>query len=332
MSEENEHILPPDDADYLRAKAVGDRLDRNEVPEGALTEGWSAAIPPLRESVHAASPLPAQQDRMWTEIAARTRPSPQESVQRAWPKLRLLQFAPQQRAWYAAAAVFVVLLGISWLVVLTNTAQVIAQAGDTVETVVLADGSEVTLRPHAELVMIRQSSDQQVVQLSGEAYFDVVHNPSRSFVVEAADGQVEVLGTTFSVRTWGGQTEVFLASGRVRFSHRTTGAAVELSPGQRSQTTAAQEVTAPSAAVPEESLDWMVGSLVFDRRSLEDVISELSYHFDVTIEVPPTSATETISGQLTLSSLPQSLSDLGYILGGRFDEVDTQRFVFTPSP
>jgi ferric-dicitrate binding protein FerR (iron transport regulator) len=57
------------------------------------------------------------------------------------------------------------------------------------------------------------------VQLEGEAYFDVVPD-RRRFVVTTSDAEIEVLGTRFNIRSWAGDTEVSVESGRVRVKTR----------------------------------------------------------------------------------------------------------------
>ncbi|MEX1055311.1 MAG: FecR domain-containing protein, partial [Rhodothermales bacterium] len=53
----------------------------------------------------------------------------------------------------------------------------------------------------------------------GEAFFEVV--PDRQpFVVTTSDAEIEVLGTRFNIRSWAGDTEVAVESGRVRVRTR----------------------------------------------------------------------------------------------------------------
>src|SRR5690606_33960857 len=65
----------------------------------------------------------------------------------------------------------------------------------------LEDGSEIVAAPGARLERVSSSNDEVRVALrDGSATFEVTRNPARTFVVEAADVQVRVIGTRFVVR------------------------------------------------------------------------------------------------------------------------------------
>jgi transmembrane sensor len=80
----------------------------------------------------------------------------------------------------------------------------------------LADGSHMELntdtRVHAEVT----STARTVTLDSGEAYFDVVHDATRPFVVYAGNRRITDLGTRFSVYRKGDDVRVTVQEGRVR--------------------------------------------------------------------------------------------------------------------
>ena len=63
------------------------------------------------------------------------------------------------------------------------------------------------------------------IRLEGEAYFEVTHNPRRPFVVEFEGGEIQVLGTSFNVKAYGGDdiVAVTLDEGRVVLDDRRSG-------------------------------------------------------------------------------------------------------------
>lgn len=60
----------------------------------------------------------------------------------------------------------------------------------------------------------------RLINIKGEAFFDVKSNPSKPFVVKAEKAKIEVLGTSFNVRANGedNKVEVFVKSGKVKLS------------------------------------------------------------------------------------------------------------------
>ena len=89
------------------------------------------------------------------------------------------------------------------------------------KTVVLPDGSVVTLHSHSTITLASQfgQSSRELV-LSGEAFFDIAHNEHHPFIVHTADVNVEVLGTLFNVSAYpeGSFTETSLFRGKVSVS------------------------------------------------------------------------------------------------------------------
>ncbi len=129
----------------------------------------------------------------------------------------------------AAALVVAVLGGVRvW-----NAQPLSVEAGAEVLTVTLPDGSEVALSPGSRIGYARGFGVRDV-SLSGEAFFAVAHDAAHPFTVGTGEARVTVLGTRFSVRTWG-ETSVVVEQGRVRVApiEARLGAPVVLTPGRR---------------------------------------------------------------------------------------------------
>jgi len=83
----------------------------------------------------------------------------------------------------------------------------------------LPDGSLIDLNAGSKIKYKLRRSGVRMVNLKGEAFFDVRADELRPFVIKAGDGTVRVTGTSFSVRTVPGanRIEVFVESGNVQF-------------------------------------------------------------------------------------------------------------------
>lgn len=85
----------------------------------------------------------------------------------------------------------------------------------------LGDGTSVMLNSGSTVKFPDQfEADIREVFLEGEAYFDVVSNPERPFLIHSRGSVIEVLGTSFSVRSYAedDQVRVVVEEGRVAFS------------------------------------------------------------------------------------------------------------------
>ncbi|WP_044829385.1 FecR domain-containing protein [Thalassospira sp. HJ] len=86
-------------------------------------------------------------------------------------------------------------------------------------TVMLEDGSAITLAPESA-VTVSYSADQRTIGLlEGEAFFDVATNPKRPFVVEADEVETTVLGTGFEVLRAQDGVGVSVEHGQVRVDY-----------------------------------------------------------------------------------------------------------------
>lgn len=103
----------------------------------------------------------------------------------------------------------------------------------------LPDGSTVWLNAHSRLRYTgagpAPAHGLRAVQLTGEAYFEVQHNPARPFVVSTASARVRVTGTAFNVRAYAAEdsVEVSVTRGRVWLTHISAADSVQLTAGTR---------------------------------------------------------------------------------------------------
>ncbi|MCX6941829.1 MAG: FecR domain-containing protein, partial [Verrucomicrobia bacterium] len=83
-------------------------------------------------------------------------------------------------------------------------------------TRVLADGTVVELNGAAVIVADFTASERRVRLERGEAYFTVMKDPARPFIVTAAGVAVRAVGTAFNVRLADTAVEVLVTEGQVR--------------------------------------------------------------------------------------------------------------------
>lgn len=85
-------------------------------------------------------------------------------------------------------------------------------------TIWLADGSRVTLNTDSRIVVQYDQYSRTVILRYGEAYFQVVHNQARPFVVRAGDRKIIDVGTSFVVsrnQVGAGSLSITVIEGRV---------------------------------------------------------------------------------------------------------------------
>ena len=108
----------------------------------------------------------------------------------------------------------------------------------------------------------------------GEAYFDVVHDAQRPFVVIAGNRRITDIGTKFSVRRDGDDVKVIVTEGRVRVDIVDTGhaAAPVYAVGGNVVVAKSDETLVANASAKEldDQLSWRTDMLEFHQDTLAD--------------------------------------------------------------
>jgi transmembrane sensor len=165
----------------------------------------------------------------------------------------------------------------------------------------LDDGTRVSLNSETRVEIGYTKSQRRVQLLRGEAYFEVVHNPARPFVVTAGGTQVTALGTTFVVRYDADKTAVTLVEGKVvvvpaagdelPVVPSNIGPApahprkdLVLTPGER--VTLARHTPALVDEPRVEAVTaWRRGEVMLDRMQLSDAIAEMNRYDSQTLVI-----------------------------------------------
>ena len=180
------------------------------------------------------------------------------------------------------AAVFILLAGFSFVIYhylnRTETKQLFAQT-EAIESK-LPDGTSVTLNAGASLEYPEKfSGNKRKVSLKGEAYFDVIHDESKPFIISADGVDVEVLGTSFYIDadTAGGNVEVILTSGRVAMYRKDKPSdRIILEPGEKARFSKNEHKFLKSVNEDKNYMAWKTKMLVFNDTPLGDVIRDIN--------------------------------------------------------
>ncbi len=146
-----------------------------------------------------------------------------------------------------------------------------------------ADGSRALLNAGSRLrYPTTFNGNERVVELTGEAYFEVVHNAAKPFKVISKGQVVEVLGTHFNINSYANEasvkTTLLEGSVRVIMGHREK----VLKPGQ--QLTLIGKKTTVTETDVDEAVAWKDGYLEFTDQDIRSVMREISRWYDVDVE------------------------------------------------
>jgi transmembrane sensor len=198
--------------------------------------------------------------------------------------------------WLSAAAM---LIGISalafWFTAYKNSktqteTYVSGKAGAGKMLVIyLNDGTKVTLNSGSELLYPEKFDEgKREVYLNGEAYFEVAHNPSKSFLVHSGKVVTSVLGTSFNVMAYPAMSKmsVTVLTGKVAVKNTSTQKLVTLLPKQRASLNIEKDVfNVDSVKDVAEMIAWSRGELIFDNATLEEIALKVGNKFGISVKV-----------------------------------------------
>nr|WP_225779217.1 FecR domain-containing protein [Pseudomonas sp. Marseille-Q3773] len=274
------HLPPITEAQSQAALQWLSRI--NEQPahaEGAAFKRWLLSHPAHRAAF-------AQAQALWQAsgtAAARLADEEQQGLQRYLDAMaRPVARSPwrQRLAALALAACLVLAVGIAggwqpglWL----QDLQADYSSAGQVRQVMLADQSQVTLDAQSAIAVDFVRGERRVRLLHGAAYFQVTHT-GEPFLVEAAGGEVRVLGTQFEVREQGEGARVTVRSGRVAVSPAPGAARRELMANQQ-VAYAAGRLGDPVAVDGDTRLAWRQGWLNYYQVPLAQVVEDLGRYY-----------------------------------------------------
>jgi transmembrane sensor len=162
-------------------------------------------------------------------------------------------------------------------------------------TVFLSDGSKVKLNAESKIRYQKPlDEDSRVVYLEGEAFFEVVPDKSRPFIVRSANLETKVLGTSFNVKAYPSEQHINVAvkTGLVSIINTEQKLAniqnksIVLSPTEMASFSVENNDISVTTYDPKEVLSWSEGVLYFNDATMEQFVSELErwYGIDIVIE------------------------------------------------
>ncbi len=219
----------------------------------------------------------------------------------------------------AAAALLVVCL----YTVRSPSPSVIVETGTAeTRTITLDDGSVVRLAPNSRLSLWDENS--RLVALSGLAFFAVVTDSARPFVIRTNVGFAEVRGTRFEMRTGADSLRVVVVEGSVAVS--ADGRQVEVNRGEMTQLTNGAHLSEPRQVDIWRMLDWPTGLLMFQATPLPLAVAELQTHFDTPFVIDDSQlASRSLTIWFENEPLGEVVNALCQVIGARCIVADTVR-------
>lgn len=198
---------------------------------------------------------------------------------------------------------------------------------------VLPDGTRVWVNAASSITYPTAfRGTERVVELKGEAYFEVVHKAAQPFKVKVGAETIEDIGTAFNINAY--SDEPFIATtlleGKARVTAR--GGSLTLQPGQqtRQDNAAGSQLKMYSNTDIEKTIAWKEGKFIFDRDQLPSIMRQLARWYDVKVEYGGGAPEGHFSGSISRGKNLSQVLNMLKASGNIQFSIDNKTILITP--
>lgn len=184
--------------------------------------------------------------------------------------------------------------------------------------IVLEDGSRVWLMGGSALRPHFSERQRHLQLLQGEAFFEVIADASRPFIVDAGSNRVEVTGTAFSMNLQDTRLEVAVAQGSVRVEDPQQNTLLKR--GERMRLDSRDNSAQRDRIAAERVAAWRNQQLIAEDQPIGELLDQLRPHYPGWILLHDSAlADEQVTGVYNLENLEAALAALVQPHGGRVE-------------
>ena len=257
------------------------------------------------------------------------------------PEKRIISIHKYTRSFLQYAAIFIVALtigfSISHFTEILKPTEVVAANIEKMNPkgqksiIMLPDGSKVYLNSNSHLKYENDPiAGQRIIHLTGEAFFEVIKDEERPFVVYTNGIKTTAVGTSFNINAYDDNinSQVYLKTGKVEVQSENN--FMHLSPGEGLNFNAADNKLGRVSLDGRKVLGWKSDLIIFDNAGLDEVVRTLENWYGVTINVVgKTNKKWRINGEFENEKLDNILKSLSFTSSFDYtikDEITTLKF------
>jgi|GEM_PF-261716 len=150
----------------------------------------------------------------------------------------------------------------------------------------LQDGSKVTLNSGSTLRYVKNfEADQRVLELEGEAYFEVAKDKNRPFMVKTGSVTTKALGTSFTIKAYENEAlDIALLTGLVEVDlDLQQPQKINLVPGEALNIHMEEQEVKKQSFDKEKLMAWTKKTIIFDRTPIDELTRVLENWYGVEI-------------------------------------------------
>ena len=200
--------------------------------------------------------------------------------------------------------------------------------GAEYQVVVLPDGSKVWINAASSLrYPTAFAGNERKVELTGEAYFEVVHNPAMPFRIVTSSQTVEVLGTHFNINAYNDEPAVktTLLEGKVKITATADNVVRYLLPGQQAELNSSAFTV--NATETDKAIAWKNGRFMFQNDNIQYIMRIISRWYNVDVEYSGQIPTDNFGGGVSrFKNVSEVLNEL-QLTGGVHFQIEGRKII-----
>ncbi len=199
----------------------------------------------------------------------------------------------------------------------------------TIQIIILPDGSKVHLQPKSRIKYSNNFLKTiREVSLEGEAFFNVIKNPKKPFIVYARHISTTVLGTSFTIKAFSSQDNITVSvkTGKVKVSElenekqnqKSTSKSLILTPNQQAVFITSEKIF--KKELVEKPVALLNQKMIFEERPVDEVFETFNKTYGIKIKYDAVLLKKcTVTASFYNESFYEKLEMLCKILGATYE-------------
>lgn len=171
--------------------------------------------------------------------------------------------------------------------------------------------AELWLNTSSFAEVTKKGDRQIIVDLNGEGYFEIEHNPEREFIVRAGDFQVRDIGTSFNIKAYPDENTMVVSvfEGQADLENSENEVIKSIQAGDEVEVDLNSGALELRASDYLADIDWKEGKFAFEQAPFSEIIREFEEWYDVEFIV----INEEVNDQLFTGVLKRK-SSIGHLM------------------
>lgn len=170
----------------------------------------------------------------------------------------------------------------------------------------LPDGSRVWLNSVSSIrYPLSFTGNERLVEITGEAYFEVKHNAKQPFKVKVGNRIIEDIGTSFNVNAYADEPlmKTTLIEGAVQLSiAEKPSSAVIVKVGEEASVTPGGHIKIAENVDVDDAVSWKNGMFSFNHTDIKNIMRQISRWYDLEVTYTGNTSKETFTGIVSRNS------------------------------